>query len=90
MTNEQIFSITYLYSNKLTLITNINENPELTHCLWMLSMIRSFVSNSDDREKTMRWLGFVQGVLYTKGIYTIDEMREHNRNNIKYKEEFNE
>ena len=30
-------------------------------------------------EKAMRWLGFIQGVLFAKGVYTIDEMREHNR-----------
>lgn len=31
------------------------------------------------REKFMRWLGFMQGALWSEGIYTIDEMREHNR-----------
>ena len=30
------------------------------------------------REKIMRWLGFIQGVLFVRGIYTIDEMRAHN------------
>lgn len=28
-------------------------------------------------EKAMRWLGFVQGVLFFSGVYTIDEMRAH-------------
>lgn len=27
--------------------------------------------------KAHRWLGFVQGVLWTQGIYTIDELRAH-------------
>jgi hypothetical protein len=31
------------------------------------------------REKVMRWLGFMQGVLCATGIYTIDEMRAHNK-----------
>jgi methionine salvage enolase-phosphatase E1 len=30
------------------------------------------------REKVMRWLGFLQGALWVKGIYTIDELRAHN------------
>jgi len=27
----------------------------------------------------MRWLGFMQGALWVKGIYTIDELKAHNR-----------
>lgn len=30
-------------------------------------------------EKAFRWLGFVQGVLWVTGVYTIDELRAHNR-----------
>ena len=29
--------------------------------------------------KANRWLGFMQGVLWRSGIYTLDELREHNR-----------
>ena len=28
-------------------------------------------------EKAMRWLGFIQGMLFYTGHYTIDEMRAH-------------
>jgi hypothetical protein len=28
-------------------------------------------------EKAMRWLGFVQGMFFYTGHYTIDEMRAH-------------
>ena len=31
------------------------------------------------REKGFRWLGFLQGALWAEGIYTIDELKEHNR-----------
>lgn len=30
------------------------------------------------REKFMRWLGFVQGVFYAQGVYTIEQMKAHN------------
>jgi hypothetical protein len=30
-------------------------------------------------EKANRWLGFIQGVLWTVGVYPISEMRDHNR-----------
>jgi hypothetical protein len=30
-------------------------------------------------DKFFRWLGFVQGIFWSAGIYTIEQMREHNR-----------
>lgn len=30
-------------------------------------------------EKAQRWWGFIQGIFYCTGTYTIDQMREHNR-----------
>jgi hypothetical protein len=30
------------------------------------------------RDKAMRWLGFIQGVLWVQRIYTIDELKLHN------------
>jgi len=27
--------------------------------------------------KAMRWLGFIQGALYSKGVYTLDDLRRH-------------
>ena len=39
--------------------------------------------NDSDRvkqwDKFNRWLGFVQGVFWMYGTYTLDEMKEHNR-----------
>ena len=31
-------------------------------------------------KKAMRWLGFMQGALYTKGLFTLDDVKEHSRN----------
>lgn len=33
----------------------------------------------EQREKLMRWLGFMQGALYATGVYTIDQLRTHNK-----------
>jgi hypothetical protein len=30
-------------------------------------------------DKAMRWLGFIQGVLCQSGIYTIEELKSHNK-----------
>jgi hypothetical protein len=45
----------------------------LDHIKWMLEEL------PEDLDKANRWLGFIQGVLWANGMYTIDDMREHNR-----------
>lgn len=35
--------------------------------------------DADERERTMRWFGFTQGVLWAHGIHAVDELREQNR-----------
>jgi hypothetical protein len=50
----------------------------LNHVSWMIGEIRKQVA-AQETEKAMRWLGFVQGVLWTNGVFTIDEMRDDNR-----------
>lgn len=50
---------------------------QLTHAAGMIPRIREFVREGR-REKAMRWLGFVQGVLWCVGRYTIDELKSHN------------
>ena len=48
----------------------------LQHAAWMIEECNNFV-NSADVGKINRWLGFVQGVLWKEGIFTIDQMRDH-------------
>jgi hypothetical protein len=49
----------------------------LSHCHWMLDEIVVFLAE-DRREKAMRWLGFLQGVLWEEGEYSIDDLMKHN------------
>ncbi len=48
------------------------------HLLWMLERVKHFV-RVGDTEKACRWLGFVQGSLWTDGLVTIDDLREQCR-----------
>lgn len=48
------------------------------HVLWMCAEVRTFLKEGR-REKADRWLGFVQGVLWSLGHYTIDDMRSQSR-----------
>lgn len=61
---------------------NINASaPELLeHARWMCDEIIMLIGKYDEHvEKIMRWLGFVQGVLWSTGTYTIDQMKDDNR-----------
>lgn len=52
----------------------------LPHCASMLPLMERMVQDGE-MGKFFRWLGFLQGVLWTLGIYSLDEMRKHNRPN---------
>ena len=49
-------------------------------CVRMMPKIRQFLVEGR-REKAFRWLGFMQGVLYMAGQFTIEELANHNRPN---------
>lgn len=55
-------------------------HPEMCcgHCLGMIETMRTFLEEGR-MDKVMRWLGFMQGVMWTLGIYTMDELKGHNR-----------
>ncbi len=50
--------------------------PALSHARWMLD---NMPDRQAEPEKFHRWLGFVQGVMWESGIYTIDQFREQTR-----------
>lgn len=72
-----------LYKKKLTDDYNNPDNHSwctrndctYVHLMFMLDEIPKMT----DTLKQHRWLGFIQGVFWDMGIYTIDEMREHVR-----------
>jgi hypothetical protein len=47
--------------------------------MWMLDRMEEFLKE-DRLEKVNRWLGFIQGVLWAQSIYTIENLKEDNRN----------
>jgi hypothetical protein len=52
----------------------------LEYVMAMLQGMREMLDEgSENHEKLNRWLGFVQGVLWVEGVYTLSEMRRHNR-----------
>lgn len=81
MSDKKILSVLALYDKKLEALRRTerwDDNKQLEHLVEMIPQIQSFLKE-DRREKAFRWLGFMQGALWSNGIYTIDEMAEHNR-----------
>lgn len=87
MTTQQIITLVGMYEQTLKLIKSERaeyslHNPShaqaLGHAVHMCSQIKGLVAEKKI-DKAHRWLGFLQGILWTQGIFSIDEMRAHNR-----------
>lgn len=50
----------------------------LSHCYGMLDDIEGFIKN-DQIEKAFRWLGFIQGILWSTQKFSLTELKNHNR-----------
>lgn len=79
MEDKKILEACGIYVEELA---PFSEDPHFAeqykHMLWMLWQIPQFLSDGR-KEKANRWLGFIQGALWADGVYTIEEMKEHNR-----------
>jgi hypothetical protein len=50
----------------------------LNHALWMCVKTREFLRQGRPA-KAYRWIGTIQGILLMNGIFTISELKGHNR-----------
>lgn len=57
---------------------HINKTQALNHLFSMLKSMEDFIKENQ-KDKFFRWLGFMQGVLWLLGAYSLNELREHNR-----------
>ncbi len=55
-----------------------NPYRTLGHCNGMLDKMEVFIQEGRI-DKVYRWLGFIQGVLWASGVYTLTELMGHNR-----------
>lgn len=55
-----------------------NFSESLCHCRWMITQMDAMIK-AGDMEKVNRWLGFIQGCLWTGRIYTLPELKMHNK-----------
>ncbi len=91
MTKEQVRAVLVFYRAKLSkmkvprrslshsaLLGPDSATEALAHCHQMLDEMEVFLAEGQ-MEKLFRWLGFVQGCFWVAGLFTIDDMRKHNR-----------
>jgi len=89
MDEQKIAEVIEIYRNKLLemgfvkrrFILNIPSpsfQGALNHCLSMLDEMEIFIQEGR-MDKVFRWLGFVQGCLFTCGVYSVEELKDHNR-----------
>jgi len=88
MNKQKILDVLEVYENHLVRIGADNKEAfpdiypskkqSINHLLTMISKIREFVEQGR-KEKAFRWLGFMQGVLWTNGNFTLKELKDHNR-----------
>ncbi len=55
----------------------VGNETDPIHMLWMLDQIEN--DNKQSETKKHRWLGYIQGVLTCKKVFTVTEEREYTR-----------
>lgn len=83
MTDEKILSVLVMYEDLLVDALSLFDEDveflyEFRHIQGMIPKIRLFL-NEGRRDKAFRWLGFIQGVFYTKKYYNLAELENHNK-----------
>lgn len=86
MTREKCLEVVDRYERFLAPLGPHKKDRDMVeHILGMLPKMREMLLDSGDhydpwtRGKFMRWLGFIQGVLWQRKWFTLEELKEHNR-----------
>jgi hypothetical protein len=57
---------------------NLSYDRRVSHCKFMCDEAWK-LADEGRVEKAMRWLGFLQGVFWDDGTYTLDELKNHSK-----------
>lgn len=89
MNNEKILEVISIYRKRLTelrieeksishVLFMSSRKEGLEHCHAMLPKMEVFLVEGR-LDKVFRWLGFLQGVLWSQGLYTLNDLMCHNK-----------
>ena len=80
MTDERLNELFEYYGHVARCDLEYNCNTGVQHVKVLdLRALAPDMQTPERREKRMRWLGFVQGVLYAIGMFSVDELKNHSR-----------
>ena len=75
MNDQKILEVLKIYEKYFS---NSNSAQAILHLSSMIPKIKDFLQQNR-RDKVFRWLGFIQGVLWAKNIFTLEQLKNHNR-----------
>ena len=75
MNNQKILEVLKIYEKHFS---NVNSTEVILHLSSMIPKMKDFLQQNR-RDKAFRWLGFMQGVLWGKGTFTLEQLKNHNR-----------
>jgi hypothetical protein len=81
MTDEQFIAAVTRYAERLKLQgcePLQGDTFSLNHIAWMCYESAKHLETGK-RDKAMRWLGFIQGVLWNSGLYDLQSLKNDNR-----------
>jgi hypothetical protein len=88
VTKQKLFEVIALYekflinrgarSIKIDESVHPTQAAALDHALAMLPEMRMFIREGRI-EKVFRWLGFIQGILWSFGEFSLNELKDHSR-----------
>ena len=76
MTTEKIISVMELYKHTLRRYKPVRFGTDSEHVRWMCDETIA-LAKAGRTEKAFRWLGFVQGVLWSSQWFTLKELKTH-------------
>jgi hypothetical protein len=83
MSSSKIVEVVKFYEKSLLSMKEYaRRDLKITHLVKMCQTVQEMLSKEAELDKVNRWLGFIQGVLWCEGLFSINEMREHNREPI--------
>jgi hypothetical protein len=59
---------------------DVDKEAVFSHLRYMMDEIDRFVDEGI-LDKAFRWLGFIQGILFYEGYYSLDSLKQHNKPN---------
>lgn len=75
MTDDKLKEVLTRYEAK---VIGMRQNGHLVHVCGMIPKVRNSL-DVGQYDAAMHGLGFIQGVLWCSNVYSIDQLKDHNR-----------